>query len=1082
VPDYRVQVILTAVDETAAPTQAAQQHLKGVDTAAKDTTKSIEGIGQATVKLSEGVPHLNSFKSALADIGKTAAGFAIGTLVTQLGQSFSQQITSSIDATKEFYGSVRQLQLIAGGSAEELSSTVAAFERFGVSSQQASMSLGIFARQLEKAPVSIDELGTGLGDNGKPLKGFADTMHDLGVSTEDATGKTRPMLDVFEDAADSIKSLGSGSEATAAAMTLFGRSGRDMLPVLLQGREGIQAAAEEAAKFGMVLTADNMVAIRSFSMAQKDMNEALSGLRLQLGVALMPLLTALAQIGANLAALINATLMPAVRALGDYLGSAFVPTIAALAQLIGSILQPPLEAIVGLWHAVTDALNADTPVAKAVQAVLAGIAGALGTLVVGLIAYEAWTLLATVASEGLAIATAILNAVLDADPIMLVAIALGALVGALVYLYNTVQPVQDILNGFWEALTGDPGALGVVYDVLKSVFGDAFGEWVRPALQWLMDAIPVFKDIWRALLETFDDSGALGIVYDSIRKLFGDAPAEFVQPFLESLRTSIPAFKSWLSDLAGVFGNVPDALGKLFSGDFSGAGTSMLSFVTGLGQKLVQARAGVLTVVAGLMTDILPALYGVIQGLVDKGIAMLIAQFPMLTGPLGTLGSLIDAAFGVLGDTSKGLGELLLGFRDANVGQIFSGLLNTIKPWITVIGKVWDIVKVAWSTWIAPAIQEILKQLPGWLNQLGDWITNTAAPTIKRQLTIWAINFVVWAHDVWTQLEPELRRLWSDVQNWISDQAIPLAGQLLEWAGEFIKWVVPLIPPLLLELAKLYVQLVGWIKDRAGDLASQLGTWMRAFVDWLGPALGEFLPKLAFFLGEVVGWIASHVVDLGNALGPWKDAFVNWLVEVIPQIPGKLAALLDTIKTWITGIGAPSLKDAGQSMGKGFLDGFWNWISTQLPKDLAQFKDFLGQLASNFGSGVQAQFHPSSTAPATNLPLSGPVAPDLQLTPFAEGGWLREAIWGVGPSGTRYLLHPNEYVSPAGPLAAGAAIAQAGGRGGVSLAVNGTSITVNSATGDPQQIVDAIEETLWSNLYAKLVRSMDNRVAGVGAY
>src|SRR5215467_11811029 len=42
------------------------------------------------------------------------------------------------------------------------------------------------------ARVLLAELGTGLDSaTGKPLKGFVDTLHDLGVATEDATGKVR---------------------------------------------------------------------------------------------------------------------------------------------------------------------------------------------------------------------------------------------------------------------------------------------------------------------------------------------------------------------------------------------------------------------------------------------------------------------------------------------------------------------------------------------------------------------------------------------------------------------------------------------------------------------------------------------------------------------------------------------------------------------------------------------------------------------------------------------------------------------------------------------------------------------------
>jgi TP901 family phage tail tape measure protein len=1026
--------------------------------ACREGTKALEGIHTATVKIgTEGVPHLNSLKNALGDVAKMASGFALGGIIQQFGQSFTSTIGQSIDSTKEFASQVKQLQLITGAAPEELSTTVAAFERFGVSTQEAGTSLGIFSRQLQKAPVDLAELGSGLGENGKPLKGFADTMHDLGVATEDASGKTRDTLAVFEDAADGIKKLGSGSEATAAAMTLFGRSGRDMLPVLLQGREGIAAAAEEAAKYGMVLTADNMASIRSFSLAQKDMNEALSGLRLQLGIALMPLLTALATVGANLAAFINQSLMPAIHNLGSYLGTTFIPAISVLASLIGSVLKPPLDALVGLWRALTDALQQDTPVARILQGVLAAIAGALGTLVVGLVAYEAWTNLATVASKAFTIASALLNAVLDANPIFLVVAAIGALVGVFIYAYQNIAPFTDAVNALFEALTGDPGALGVLYDVLKQVFGEGFGDTVRPVLQWFMDAIPLLKDAWNALVEAFTgDEGALGVVYDVIRKLFGDSVGDFMQPFLEWLRVSIPAFKQWVADFFGSFGSLDT-----------------------FGTKLLEARSGILTVLSGLMGQVIPALYGAIDNLLQMGIAALITRFPEIAGPLRTLGSLIDAAFGVLSGTGRGLGQVLAGVRDFDFGEIFAGVIATISPYITVIGKLWDIARAAWVAWVQPALQAILTQLPGWITRLSNWI-NDQVPLLERQLLTWGAAFYQWVGITWNQhLYPELTRLWTNLMMWIRDQGVPLAKQLLTWAGDFIGWVAPLIPPLLVELGKLGVQLLGWVKDRAIDLASQLGDWTQEFLNWLGPVLGELLPKLAYLLGEITGWIASHAIDLAKALVAWTTEFVAWLDKVLPQLPGKLAEVVTSIANWIArGDGNRAIQDAGESFGKTFVDALWNYISTVLPQDLARLGAFLQQLGGQFSSGFGEQFPPGSDNLNAPQPTTGGA-----MVPFQHGGWLPEPVRGVGPSGTRYLLHANEFISPPGAPAVNAAAMHAGraGGAGVSLTVSGTQITVSGAQ-DPDAVRAAIEEDLWSSLYGRLARAMDNRPTSALAY
>jgi hypothetical protein len=109
------------------------------------------------------------------------------------------------------------------------------------------------------------------------------------------------------------------------------------------------------------------------------------------------------------------------------------------------------------------------------------------------------------------------------------------------------------------------------------------------------------------------------------------------------------------------------------------------------------------------------------------------------------------------------------------------------------------------------------------------------------------------------------------------------------------------------------------------------------------------------------------------------------------------------------------------------------------------------------------------------------VVPGLNITPRQHGGWLREAIWGVGASGTYYSLHPNEYVSPAGARASAAAAANEGRGGGIHLNVESGAVQISGANG-PAQDWAAAADGLWDDLYAKLTRALDNRVQGVGAY
>src|SRR5262249_35108732 len=111
---------------------------------------------------------------------------------------------------------------------------------------------------------------------------FSKDMEELGVKFKDAKGNVLSMEEVLGDVADKFKTMPDGVDKTRIAMDLFGRSGKDMIPVLNLGKEGIQDVADEAKKLGFTFSGDNVSKIKDYERAQKSLGEAVGGLQLQL--------------------------------------------------------------------------------------------------------------------------------------------------------------------------------------------------------------------------------------------------------------------------------------------------------------------------------------------------------------------------------------------------------------------------------------------------------------------------------------------------------------------------------------------------------------------------------------------------------------------------------------------------------------------------------------------------------------------------------------------------------------------------------------------------------------------------------
>jgi hypothetical protein len=113
--------------------------------------------------------------------------------------------------------------------------------------------------------------------------------------------------------------MANGVEKTNAIMQIFGRSGMELAPLLNQGAAGIEKFKEEAQKFGLVLSQDNLDAIQKNIMAHREFHAAVEGMQVQLGQFLYPALTAVTKAFSEIVPIIAQALKPAFEALGAIL-------------------------------------------------------------------------------------------------------------------------------------------------------------------------------------------------------------------------------------------------------------------------------------------------------------------------------------------------------------------------------------------------------------------------------------------------------------------------------------------------------------------------------------------------------------------------------------------------------------------------------------------------------------------------------------------------------------------------------------------------------------------------------------------
>jgi hypothetical protein len=205
------------------------------------------------------------------DVGKfSATATKVGAGMVAVGTGLLATAISAASTTTDLGREVSKLQRYTGLNAESASKLAYASKMSGV---------------------AVEDLAVGIGKLSKTMANSPDKLTKFGVEAKTADGKLRSMTDVLGEVSDKFKKMGPGTESTAAALDLFGKSGANLLPFLLKGKDGIQELSDEADKMGLVLSQDNVDAVKKNIVAQRELSAAVQGAKVQIGNEMLPILT-----------------------------------------------------------------------------------------------------------------------------------------------------------------------------------------------------------------------------------------------------------------------------------------------------------------------------------------------------------------------------------------------------------------------------------------------------------------------------------------------------------------------------------------------------------------------------------------------------------------------------------------------------------------------------------------------------------------------------------------------------------------------------------------------------------------------
>ena len=211
-----------AMDKMAASTKKVGEGIKHL------SEESEAGFRGIIMGVHEGVESFNAFKASLAEIGEVyMAAFAVERIV-----DWSKEMGEAAEKTKH--------------TAETFGMTVPQVEGLSAAAAASGMSVDTLTKGLGILDKNMISAASGTGTAAIAFKA-------VGISASDGKTQMQMMLEV----ADKFKNMDDGPKKVALAMELFGRSGKEMIPFLNMGAQGIEELDQKTQRYaaGVMVTA-----------------------------------------------------------------------------------------------------------------------------------------------------------------------------------------------------------------------------------------------------------------------------------------------------------------------------------------------------------------------------------------------------------------------------------------------------------------------------------------------------------------------------------------------------------------------------------------------------------------------------------------------------------------------------------------------------------------------------------------------------------------------------------------------------------------------------------------------------------
>lgn len=351
------------LDKLEGEAKETSEALNGAGKEAQTTGKETEDAGNKAEKSGEKWQKFG--EAAKAACAVAAAGVAA---VTAAVGASMKALADFSTAGAHYADEVLSMSAVTGVSTERL-------QELQYAAELVDVPVETLTGAMTKAEKSIASAASGTGAT-------ADAFKQLGVAVTDANGNLRSGEDVLFESLEALGKIENETERDTVAMSLFGKSAKDLNPLIKAGAGALEEYAQQAHDVGYVLSDDTLDAFGEFDDTLVKLNNGTTAAKNALGTVLLPILTKVGGEGVDLLGDFSKAVLNTNGDLGKVgqVVNEFVPKVVSLVQtyvpqflqiaqtILGAIvtaitsnLQPILECGLYLIQALVSGISEQGP-------------------------------------------------------------------------------------------------------------------------------------------------------------------------------------------------------------------------------------------------------------------------------------------------------------------------------------------------------------------------------------------------------------------------------------------------------------------------------------------------------------------------------------------------------------------------------------------------------------------------------------------------------------------------------------------------------------------------------------------------